>query len=736
MQTAPIPENEPNRLSALREYGILDTPCEEVYERITRLLCSFYAAPIATVTFVDQDRQWFKSARGLDDCQTSRDISFCGHVVASGEPLVVEDAAADERFCDNPLVLDGPKVRFYAGVPLTTPDGYHIGVLTVQDLQPRTLDEKAVNALRDFAAVVVDELELRLQQQRRELELKRFIGGPTVVFAWEQRLGEWPVRYVSPNVEKVLGYRPEQLLGRPFVELVHSEDLARLIREDQKAQEDLAAAGSSFEYTPYRVRRADGSYRWVHETSVFEFDGQGRAVRGLGYINDVTARVELEAQNKADRSQLLYYQSQLQQLLHTDPLTELPNRLLLHDRLAQALERRKRDQAALAILVLDLRDFRAINDSLGQAFGDQVLISLGKRLRAVLRGGDTVARLGGDEFGILLPWLSAIDDAVELVERIVGWVEEPMVVAGHEVCLVVRVGVSVYPAGEEVANLPAKLLEQADTAMHEAKREGVRYRFFSSELIERARERLKLAAELRRALGGGQLSLHYQPQVELASGEWIGVEALARWHHPQQGWISPERFIPVAERTGLIARLGEWVLDAACTQAKIWLDAGRTFGRMGVNVTAMQLLDDDWVRKVKDALERSGLPANRLELEITESLLVERVESVTAGLSELRAMGVSVAVDDFGTGYSALSYLKDLPIDKIKIDRSFICGFPDDKHTAAIARAILALGDGLGIDVVAEGIETERQARALQAMGCRRGQGFFFRVPEPASSLF
>ncbi|MCG5531025.1 EAL domain-containing protein [Halorhodospira halochloris] len=733
MRPAPIPENEDERLAALHEYGLLDTPPEDAFERITTLLCNFFDLPIATITLVDNDRQWFKSYRGLDDCQTPRDISFCGHVVASGEPLIVEDATADERFHDNPLVTSERGIRFYAGVPLTTPSGYHIGVLSIQDPQARKSDAICLQSLQDFAALVVDELELRLQSAKRQLELRRFAGGPTVVFAWDQKSGEWPVRYVSPNVQRVLGYSPEQLIGRPFAELVHPEDYPRLIREDSRALS--VAVDSYFDYTPYRVKAADSAYRWVQETSVFERNGRGDVVAGLGYINDITERVELEEQNRTDRSELIYYRSQLEELLHTDPLTELPNRLLLHDRLAQAVERRKRDKAALAVLVLDLRDFRAINDSLGKDFGDQVLINLGRRLKQVLRVGDTVARLGGDEFGILLPWLGVADDSVELVERLVNWVEEPLFVGDQEICLVARVGISVYPTSGSEENLVTRLLEQADTAMHEAKREGVRYRFFSAELTDRAHERLKLAADLRRALANNRLLLHYQPQVDLKSGSWVGVEALARWFDPQQGWISPARFIPVAERSGLIDRLGEWVLDTACAQAVIWLQQGIDFGRISVNVAAPQMAEEGWAEKVKEALERTGLPPHKLELEITESLLVERMECVTKGLSELRALGVAVAVDDFGTGYSALSYLKDLPVDNLKIDRSFIRDYPGDRHAAAIARAIIALGTGLGIRVIAEGVETEMQRKALLDAGCRQGQGFLFHVPEPAASF-
>ncbi|MBK1726197.1 EAL domain-containing protein [Halorhodospira neutriphila] len=839
MQDAPIPSDDEQRLAALYDYGILDTPAEAAFERLTRVACEIFQAPIATVTLVDRDRQWFKSVRGIDDCETARSISFCGHVVYAGRPLRVEDARQDERFHDNPLVRGPPYLRAYLGVPLTTPRGFHIGVVCVQDTAPRGFAERELRILQDLASVTMDELELRRVRQALERERALFIAGPTVIVLRESAAG-WPIRYASPNAAEVLGHSPEALVaggGQSYLDLVHPADRARVAEEAEAG----ARQGEHLEHQPYRLRRGDGTYAWVHDSIVVHRDAEGRVDGYHGYLIDITERVELEAKLRrsailfeeaqegilitdaqgritavnrtlaeltgyseaeldgctpaclhagaaspeayraiwqavhrqghwsgelqytcrdgstfpgtttlreirdahgarthyielvSDASRLKAYQRQLERMMHVDPLTELPNRLLFQDRLEQALAGRHRDGQPLAVVVLDLRDFRAVNDSLGQEAGDQVLAQVGRRLQQVLREEDTVARLSGDEFGILLPRLGSVDDAAPLAERITAWVEEPFQLEGHEVPLVARSGVSVYFGQEEAS--ASTFLEQADAAMYEAKLEGVRYRFFSEELTERAQERIQLTAELRQALAQGQLAVHYQPQLDLASGEWVGVEALARWPHPQWGWISPGRFIPVAERAGLIGRLGGWVLEQACTQAQAWLTAGVAFGRIGVNVAAPQLTDPGLVEAVTAALAQSGLPAERLELEITESLLVAPEPAVVERLQALRQHGVSVAIDDFGTGYSALSYLKDLPVDRLKIDRSFIDGVPEQADVLAITRAILALGQSLGFAVVAEGIEEEHQRAALLEEGCREGQGFLFARPGAATAL-
>ncbi len=426
----------------------------------------------------------------------------------------------------------------------------------------------------------------------------------------------------------------------------------------------------------------------------------------------------------SDMSRIKEYQSQIEQVMHLDPLTELPNRMLFHDRLEQAL--RQSEEEVVAVLVMDLSDFRAINDSLGHAIGDRTLHIIGERLSAAVDGTATVARLSGDEFGVLLPQLDSAEDAAGTAERLIKAAEAELEIEGHQIPILLRVGVSTYPDQAGTANL---LLEQADAAMYEAKDEGGSYRFFSEELTERARERVQLGAELRQSLSNGELAIHYQPQVDLRTGAWQGMEALLRWPHPTRGWISPGRFIPVAERSGLMTQLGAWVLENACAAYQARLAEGQDLGVLAVNITAPELADPTFVDRVLEILARTGLPAAQLELEITESLLVETDTEITDRLEALRGHGVRVAVDDFGTGYSALSYLKDLPVDRLKIDRSFVDGVGQQPRSTTITRAILALGHSLGLEVIAEGIETEDQRQALERAGCEQGQGFLFARP-------
>ncbi len=714
MHPAPIPEDESRRIAALSSYELLDTAADAVLDGLTRTICDHLQVPISTITLVDRHRQWFKSVQGMSTCETAREVSFCGHAVYHEAPLVVEDARRDERFRDNPLVTGPPHIRFYAGVPLRGAHGLALGVVCAQHTEPRTLTAAELGFLHDMAAVAAELIELRRTERLLERQRQLFAAGPTVILRWGGG-PDWPVQYASANLAEVFGYRPESLLGRPYRELIHPEERQR-VGEELAAQ--LEQGVRRYEHAPYRFRGADGAYRWVHDVRLIEWGERGEVEALYGYLNDLTERVALEDQVHRQR----FY----------DPRTGLPNRALFEERLDQAMAEARRQGRALAVLALDLRDFRAVNDSLGHLTGNEVLRKVGQRLRAHCPEADSVARLSGDEFGILVSQLSGAGEAAALAERIADAVEAPYEIQGMALPLNVRVGVHVCAAVDCSAEA---LLEQADSAMYEAKREGVRCRFFSPELTERAREQVVLAGELRHALAEGQLALHYQPQVELHEGAWVGVEALARWPHPERGWISPASFIPAAEQAGLVDWLGAWVLEQACAQGRAWLDAGRPLGRVAVNVAAPQLHNPELGEQVAAALARTGLPPAYLELEITESLMVSPHAAVVERLEALRRRGVRIAVDDFGTGYSALSYLKDLPIDRLKIDRSFVGGLAEQERMRAITRAIIALGRSLGYEVLAEGIETEREHQILLAEGCRYGQGFRFARPMPPQAL-
>jgi len=422
------------------------------------------------------------------------------------------------------------------------------------------------------------------------------------------------------------------------------------------------------------------------------------------------------------------YQVQLEHQANYDTLTGLPNRNLLNDRLRQAVYG-KREPRNTAVVFMDLDHFKFVNDSLGHSAGDKLLKGMSERLRSVLREGDTVGRVGGDEFVIILNGQSNEEVIFRAMQRIALRIAEPIVIEGKELYVTCSAGISLYPQdGEDVDTL----LKNADAAMYRAKEHGRNnFQFYTSEMNERVNERLALENALRRALERQEFLLHYQSKVDLKSGAIIGAEALVRWAHPEWGLVRPARFIPLAEETGLIVQLGEWVLHEACRQTRLWNDQGVDPGVVSVNLSARQFRQDGLVRMVSRILEDTGVEPAQLEMELTESMVMHNVEAAIATLQGLKSLGVSLSVDDFGTGYSSLSYLKNLPIDTLKIDRSFVreIGAGTDADEGVLAQAIISLGHSLHLKVIAEGVETDAQLRFLKRHGCDQVQGFFYGEP-------
>jgi diguanylate cyclase (GGDEF)-like protein len=417
-----------------------------------------------------------------------------------------------------------------------------------------------------------------------------------------------------------------------------------------------------------------------------------------------------------------------------DSLTGVCNRLLFEDRLQLELAHAERTNSAVSVMFLDLDRFKDINDSLGHAVGNEVLKAVVKRLQGCLREHDTLARFGGDEFTFLIPDSGGKDGhVVEVAERLLDRFDDPFNVGGRQLTVKASIGVAVSPWDGEDADT---LLKHADTAMYQAKAAGRNtYQIFDSAMSARARLRFALEDSLRAAVECGRLAVHYQPKLAMASGDIVGVEALARWKHPTLGFIPPWAFIPLAEETSLVATLGEWVLDVACRQAQAWQDEGLPAIPVAVNLSPRQFAHQPVVEMVTRVLQRTGLDPTLLELEVTESVLMERLDEVVASLNELRAIGVRCSIDDFGTGYSALTYLAEMPIDAIKIDRSFVQRIDAEATSAPIVGAVIALAHSLGLVVVAEGVETDEQMQFLDAHHCDQVQGFRFSPPIPASEI-
>jgi diguanylate cyclase (GGDEF)-like protein/PAS domain S-box-containing protein len=522
------------------------------------------------------------------------------------------------------------------------------------------------------------------------------------------------VAFESPAVERVLGYAPTDRIGRPAFPNVHPDDMARLVHlfADVTEMPDAQATAN------FRVLHADGSWRALSAVSKNLLDDP--AVRGI-VVNyrDVTDARSLEEQLR-------------HQAFH-DALTGLPNRALFMDRLEHARSRGRGHLPRLAVVFVDLDDFKAVNDSLGHGAGDRLLVEVADRISGALRDGDTAARMGGDEFAVLLEDTTP-DAASEVAERLLEQVRRPFVIAGQQVRVHATAGVAVYSETRETAE---ELLRNADVAMYLAKAQGKdRFAFFRSSVHEGTLEQLQLKTDLPMALERGEFRLVYQPVAELGSGAVRGVEALVRWDHPRRGPIGPAQFIGLAEETGVIVPLGRWVLREACRQAVAWMALPEAQPlTVSVNLSPRQVADANLVSDVMIALRDTGLRPECLTLEITESALMQDAESTTATLQALKAIGLRLAIDDFGTGYSSLSYLRRFPVDILKIDRSFVATLDSSDTEAALVRSILSLGRTLELETIAEGIEREGQLRELQSLGAHLGQGYFFARPLDADAI-
>ena len=517
------------------------------------------------------------------------------------------------------------------------------------------------------------------------------------------------VTYESPGVERVLGHAPDARVGRHALELVHPEDLPGV----ERLFTDVIATPQVEATAEFRARHIDGSYRVVE--AVAKNLLQDRAIEGV-VVNyrDVTERRSLEQQLR-------------HQAFH-DSLTGLPNRALFLDRLTHALTRTRRGMVPLAVLFLDLDDFKAVNDSLGHAAGDELLVGVAGRIRMSVRDSDTAARMGGDEFAILLEEAPSVEIARQAAQRVLDALRLPIRLHDQDVAVRASAGIAMYSSPEQSAD---ELLRNADISMYSAKAQGKdRLVVYESSVHDAAIGRLQLRTDLQLALERDEFAILYQPLVDLDSGEMLGVEALLRWRHPRRGVIGPTEFIPIAEETGLIIPIGRWVLEHACRQARAW-QAGRD-GKgleLSVNLSGRQIEDPGLVGDVQRALQESGLEPRRLTLEITESILMHDIESTIDTLQRLRDLGVRLAIDDFGTGYSSLSYLRRLPVDILKIDRSFVAVVDTGPDEAALVRSIVSLGQSLRLETVAEGIEQPGQLAELKSLGTRMGQGYFFAKP-------
>jgi diguanylate cyclase (GGDEF)-like protein/PAS domain S-box-containing protein len=554
----------------------------------------------------------------------------------------------------------------------------------------------------------------RTKRSLREI-LERFRGLTELSSDWYWEMdAELRFTYVSEGIRKVRGVGPDSLIGKRRWDVGHAAG-------DEKMARHRATLEAHLPFKDFVLARsnADGKVTHVSHTGRPIFDERGNFRGYRGVARDITERVRAE--------------DDLARMAHYDTLTGLPNRALLQRRLKRAMARADRGETLLAVMFLDLDQFKEINDSLGHAVGDAVLKKTALRLENCLRATDTVARLGGDEFTILLEDVRSVAEISRVAEKLLHAIAEPADVAGHELHFSTSIGVTVYPLHERDADT---LLRNADLAMYHAKQEGRNnIQFFSRDMRERTEKRADLLARLRGAIARNELQLHYQPQVDVRSGGIIGVEALLRWNDPERGLVPPMQFIPIAEDTGLIIAIGEWVLREACGQAKRWLDAGLGPLSMAVNLSPRQFRQKNLVQMVAAILAETGLPHECLELEITESTMMHRAEEAAVGLRALHALGVQISLDDFGTGYSSLAYLHRFPVHTLKVDQSFVRDIKSDRDDAAIVSTVITLARQMGLKALAEGVETETQLSFLRTRGCDSFQGYLFCRPQPAADI-
>ena len=512
---------------------------------------------------------------------------------------------------------------------------------------------------------------------------------------------------------RITGYSKEEVLGRSahmFDSVHQDEDFYRHMREEIRTS-------GSWRGEMLEMKKGGEVYpKWASVGAMK--NPEGRISHYFSIFSDISERKRAE--------------ERIHHLAYYDALTDLPNRSLLNKLVTQTLAAAARSRAHGALLFIDLNRFKPINDTLGHEVGDRLLKQVGERFRATLRSEDLMARLGGDEFVAGLFNIAKREHAGIVAQKLLTALDEPFLIDGNELRLGACIGISIYPQDGDNAET---LLRYADIAMYRAKQTRQNaYMYYSEEMNRRSLDRLKIETGLRQALDRGELRVHYQPKVRIDSGEIIGAEALVRWQHPSEGMIPPGEFIPVAEETGLVVQIGEWVLEQACLQAQAWQRAGLPLLKIAVNISARQI-NAGLPRTVAALLARLGLPPEWLELELTESMLMHGSDEVIDMMDELHAKGISLALDDFGTGYSSLSYLKRFPIDTLKIDRSFVAGIPQDANDCAIAGAIVSMAKQLGHKVIAEGVETREQLAFLSSLGCHEIQGYLFSPGVPAESF-
>ena len=840
---APVWDEE-DRLAALRSFQVLDTDPETAFDSLARVAAHICNAPIALVSLVDGQRQWFKCAIGLNGVRENpREIAFCAHAILQADVFVVPDATKDPRFASNPLVTGEPRLRFYAGVPLITEEGLPLGTLCILDTKARSegLTPVQKEALLALANAVMGQLKLRQTNKLRADGERRFRmiaeTMPQIVWssgsdgnpdyqnsrwyeftgqpvgstggnawnrllhpddqarAWAQwqnslttgnpyeseyrllhRSGEYhwtlnralPIHNSAGEIERWFGtctdiheqklateriqasegrYRAlietnesivwlataegrmkgdvgwtetsgqeaEEYAGDGWLKAVHPEDRERV----RTGWEQAVALATPWD-DEFRVQHRDGHYRWVLARGVPLRDDKGAVQEWIGTQTSIHDRKQAE--------------EELWRAANYDALTGIPNRMLFQKRLEQALGEAKQYGTSISLLVIDLDEFKDVNDSFGHDAGDALLKETAARLSATARDCDTVARFGGDEFVVLLAGSSSLEHAATLAEGLVIKLSQPVSYAGQMIASHASIGVAAFPDHDTDA---AELMKDADMALYRAKAEGRnRVVTYSPEMRAATEQRIRLRREMREAISLDQIQPFYQPRVCLSTGEIIGFEALARWQHPARGLLTPANFADAFDDPELATMVGKRLIGKVTSDMRRWLNRGLSFGHVAINLSHTEFIQPSLAEDILRILDLAKVPPKHFEIEITEKVLLDaQSHMVSSALDRFRARGVQIALDDFGTGFASLTHLKQFKVDHIKIDQSFVRGIEEDPDDEAIVTAVIGLGRSLNLKVTAEGVETTGQAQRLREMGCSAAQGYLYARPIAGSDV-